>query len=103
MPPDFFNLFAFFKTGSARFDKVEIHGLMLLFDFRITGSHDDKVAVDAVADKGLLAVEHYMITIFHGRCFHFGQIAARVWLCHGNRRDNIAGNAAGQIFALLFL
>ena len=102
MPPDFFYLFAFFKTGSARFDKVEIHGLMLLFDFRIACRHDDKIAVDAVADEGLLSVEHDMIAVFHGRCFHFSQIAACVWLRHGNRSDNVAGNAAGQIFELLF-
>ena len=56
VPADLFYLLAFLETGSIGIDKEKIYGGMGIFNRRVSGGHNDEVAVDAVADEGLLAV-----------------------------------------------
>ena len=62
-----------------------------------------EVAVDPVADEGLLAVDDDRVALFNGRRLDRRQVAPRIRLRHGDRRDDVAGDAAGQVFLLLFL
>ena len=63
---------------------------MLFLHSRVTRGNDDQIAVDAVADESLLAVENDLVAVFHSRCFHCRQITAGVGLRHGYRCDDIA-------------
>jgi hypothetical protein len=65
--------------------------------------HDHQVGVDAVADEGLRAVEQVVVTVVDGRGAYALQVAACARLCHGDRRDDLPGHAAGQPAPLLLV
>ena len=101
VPADLLDLFSFLESGSCRFDKVEIDRRVGVGFPGVAGSEDKQVAVDPVADEGLLAVDHDLVALFHGRRFHRGKVAPRVWFRHRDCGDDVAGDTAGEIFVLL--
>ena len=63
---------------------------MRVVDIGIPGRHDHQVAEQPIRDEGFGAIEHHGITVFFGQGAHAGQVAARIRLGHGHRRDDIA-------------
>ena len=101
VPADLLDLFPLFEAGRARLDKEEVDRGVRVLGRGIAGRQDQQVAVDPVADEGLLAVENDLAARFDRRRLDRGQIAPGVRLGHRDRRDDVAGHAAGQVFPFL--
>ena len=65
-------------------------------------SHDnDDVGMQAIGDKSFLPIDNIAVAI-PDRCrTNSGKIGTGTGLCHGNGRDDIAGNAARKPFFFL--
>ena len=98
-----FLIFPLLKAGGPGLDEEEVDGLMGVLRRRVAGGQHQEVAVDPVADKGLLAVDDEFVALLDGRGPDGGQVASRVRLGHGDRGDDVAGDAAGQVLVLLLL
>ena len=103
VPADLLDLFPLLEAGGSGLDEEEIDGGMGIVLAGIAGGQDQEVAVDPVADEGLLAVEDDLVAVLHGRGLDRGQVAPGVGFRHGDRRDDVAGDAAGEVFVLLLL
>ncbi len=102
VPADLFDFFAFFKTGGPGLHQKKVDGLVGFADPGVPGGQNQQVAVDSVADKGLLAVQDQFVPGFNRRGPDGRQIASRVGLGHGDGGDQVPGTAAGQVFPFHF-
>ena len=62
---------------------------------------DERVAVRAVGDPHLRAVEHVVVALFFGAQLHADDVRAGVRLAHRERADMLAGHELRQILLLL--
>ena len=103
VPAHLLDLLALFKPGRAGLHQVEVDGLVGVCDRGVPGGQDQQVAVDAVADKGLLPVDDHVVPVLDRGGPHGGQVAPGVGLGHGDGGDDVAGDAAGKVFLFQLL
>ena len=102
VPAYFLEFSPLFETGRSGLYQIEIHSPVRIVHRRIPGGQNQQVAVDAVADKGLLPIDDHLIALLDCRGLDRRQVTARIRFRHGDSGNDIAGDAARQVFLLMF-